>query len=76
MKLKTLNDYDNEIKDVESNIKELEKYVEEHPEKQGVKGNLETLYHVHGELIERRKFFIKKVEDPSFFEKNKIWNKN
>jgi len=71
MKLETLEDYDYEIKELESKIEEIEKYVEEHPERQGVKGNLETLYYVHGELIERRKFFLKKVEERNLLEKLK-----
>jgi len=69
MKLETLEDYDYEIKELESKIEEIEKYGEEYPEKQGVKGNLETLYHVHEKLIERRKFFLKKVEERNLLEK-------
>lgn len=69
MKLETLDDFNREIRELEKEIDSIEKYIEESPEKQGVKGNLETLYYVYNELLERKKSFLKKEETREFYEK-------
>jgi len=69
MKLETLKDFDKEIGELEEEISDIEKYIEKYPEKQGVKGNLETLYYVYNELVERKKLFLEKEKNREFLEK-------
>jgi len=70
MKIKSINDYNYEIGKLDEEIEEIAKYVKKYPEKQGVKGNLETLQFIQKELIDRREV-LRNEEDNKIFKKIK-----
>lgn len=47
MKLKTLEDYNNELNDMQKTLAEMEEYIRKHPERLGYAGNYETLNHIY-----------------------------
>ncbi|MCL2115699.1 MAG: hypothetical protein FWH29_05715 [Methanobrevibacter sp.] len=70
MKLENISDYNHEIKKLDEEIIEIANYVKKNPEKEGVKGNLETLQYIQKELIERREV-IRNKNDNKLFKKIK-----
>ncbi|MBR0057809.1 MAG: hypothetical protein IJP99_00535 [Methanobrevibacter sp.] len=49
-----IKDYDSEINELNQKIKKYSEYVELHPEKIGVKGNIKTLIYIRDELVKER----------------------
>lgn len=47
MKLETLEDYNNELNDIQKTLYEMEEYIKKHPERLGYAGNYETLKYVY-----------------------------
>ena len=58
MKERTLENYDKELRDLETLFVEIEEYLKEHPESQGTAGNYETLKYVYNIHKENREKFI------------------
>lgn len=54
MIFKTIQDYDKEIEEINQKINKYSEYVELHPEKIGVRGNIKTLIYIRDELIKER----------------------
>jgi Mg2+ and Co2+ transporter CorA len=70
MKLENVENYTHEIEKLDEEIEEIADYVKKYPEKQGVKGNLETLQFIQKELIDRRET-LRNKEDNKIFKKIK-----
>jgi hypothetical protein len=70
MELKNIKDYNYEIEKLDEEIEDISFYVKKYPEKQGVKGNLETLQFIQKELIDRREA-LRNKEDNKIFKKIK-----
>lgn len=67
MYFNSIEEYDKEIKDIENKIKKYEKYVENHPERLGMKGNISTLKYIKDVLInDRNQLSICKNEEINF----------
>jgi len=66
MKLENISDYTHEIEKIDEEIEEIAEYVKKYPEKQGVKGNLETLQFIQKELIDRREILRNKKDNKIF----------
>ena len=54
MKFKTIEEYDNNINDLNKKLRKFKKYVDEHHEKIGVQGNYKAIKHVRDELVKER----------------------
>ena len=54
MKFKTIEEYDNNINNLNKKLRKFKKYVDEHPEKIGVHGNYKAIKHVRDELIKEK----------------------
>lgn len=63
MRLKTLEDYNNELNDMKKTLNEMEEYIKKHPEKLGYAGNYETLKYIYGIYLENKISFINDLND-------------
>ena len=63
MKLKTIEDYDNYLNELETDLKDIEDYLKGHPEKQGTRGNYETLKYLYDIYENNRKKFIQNLNE-------------
>ena len=63
MKLKTIEDYDNYLNELEIQLKEIDDYLKDHPEKQGTRGNYETLQYIYNIYKNNRKRFIQNLNE-------------
>lgn len=59
----TIEEYDKELKDMELELKETEEYLKNHPEKQGTKGNYETMKYLYNLISQNRIEFIKEINN-------------
>lgn len=66
-------DYDNKIEELNQKINKYTAYVEEHPNRIGVKGNIKTLTYVKNELIKEKEDFIK-TNNKSLINNTEKWN--
>lgn len=63
MRLKTLEDYNNELNDMKKTLNEMEEYIKKHPEKLGYAGNYETLKYIYGIYLKNKISFINDLND-------------
>ncbi|MBE6508562.1 MAG: hypothetical protein E7Z77_04015 [Methanobrevibacter sp.] len=63
MKFKTLEDYDNYLENLEKELKDIDEYLKEHPEKQGSRGNYETIKYIHDIYKNNKLKFIQSVNE-------------
>lgn len=63
MKLETLEDYNNELNDIQKTLAEMEEYIKKHPERLGYAGNYETLKHIYEIYLKDKINFINDLND-------------
>lgn len=63
MKFETIEDYDNYLDELEKELKDIDDYLKEHPEKQGTGGNYETMEYVYEIYKINRLKFIHRINE-------------
>lgn len=63
MKFETIEDYDNYLDELEKELKDIDDYLKEHPEKQGTRGNYETMEYVYEIYKINRLKFIHRINE-------------
>ncbi|WP_405268685.1 hypothetical protein [Methanobrevibacter sp.] len=63
MKLETIEDYDNYLDELEADLRDIGDYLKDHPEKQGTRGNYETLKYLYEIYKNNRKKFIQNLNE-------------
>lgn len=63
MKFETIEDYDNYLHNLEKELKDIDEYLKEHPEKQGTRGNYETMKYVYDIYKSNRLNFIHRINE-------------
>ena len=61
MKFKTLEDYDDYLNGLQKDLEKISKYLKEHPESLGTKGNYETLEHIYNIYSNNKLEFIQEL---------------
>ena len=63
MKFKTIEDYDDYLNGIQKDLDEIGKYLKEHPESLGTKGNYETLESLYDIYTNNKLEFIQKLNE-------------
>lgn len=63
MRLKTIEDYNNYLDELKKDLRDIDDYLKEHPEKQGTRGNYETLKYVYDIYKKNRETFIQNLNE-------------
>ena len=63
MKFETIEDYDNYLDELEKELKDIDDYLKQHPEKQGTRGNYETMEYVYEIYKINRLKFIPRINE-------------
>lgn len=63
MRYETLEEYNEELNEMESSLAEMEEYLEEHPEKFGTRGNYETYKYVYNIYKNEKMEFLNEINE-------------
>ena len=63
MKLETVEDYNNELNDMDKTLTEMEEYIKKHPERLGYAGNYKTLKYIYEIYSQDKIDFVNELND-------------